>query len=499
MDESNTTRSASVTRRCEVASTSYVNLNSRFTGRRRAVFRRPNRGMAMIWVAIFLLLIVLIVGLGLDSAKAFLVAHQLQNAADAAALAGACLIKINPVEARRTAIEIAYENFADRNAVELVDNPDNLADGDVVIGWYSRMLRKFVAAPSPRNAVKVVVRRTDTSPGGPVPLNFGAISDVCDVSITRYAIAMTHGGTGAGVIALSPGEPAKNPTPGLLIHGGAILDVNDGMIQVNSEADNAVVFDGSSMELSAEELNLCGDLVAPAFDLDALDFPIDDDAPPLPDPLCPDPPGDCLPPPSWDSSTDLSGGDTLKISGGTHVFEPGYYSGGFDITGGDIALKPGIYILGGGPAGKGGLVIGGNAHFCAQGVMFYITENGKVDLAGGGPRDCYIRVTPPDPEITDFCGADFAYPPGFDFATYSGISIFQDRANDNPVKIRGTSLLDLDGALYFPQAHVDLGGTGDGFGNQLIAWTIEVAGDADIVINYRGDDPEPSHKSFLVE
>ena len=469
------------------------NLQGGFSPRCRDTHRS---GIAMIWVAIFLVLMVLLLGLSLDSAKAFLVAHQIQNAADAASLAGACWIKVDPDYARTVALATALENLADADEVVLDANPSNDPNGDVVLGWYSRMFRKFVPASEKLNAVKVVARRTGDSPGGPVPLVFGPVAGVDNINVRRYAIAMTHGGVGAGVIALSPGDPPDET--GLLINGGAILDVNDGIIQVNSEASAAIVFKGSSLGLSAEELNLCGDVIAKAFDLSALDFPIDDDAPPLPDPLCPNP-AVCTPPPTWDPAVDLGGGDTLAISTGTYVLEPGYYSGGFYITGGDVTLKPGIYVLGGGPMGKGGLVIGGNANFCAKGVMFYITGTGKVDLAGGGPEDCYIRVTPPDPESTDFCGAGFTYPAGFDFATYSGISIFQDRTNTNDASIVGTSLLDLDGTLYFPRAHVDLTGTGDGFGNQLIAWSIEISGASHITIDYRGKEPLPDRKSFLVE
>lgn len=450
-------------------------------------------GIAMIWVAIFLVLMVLLLGLSLDSAKAFLVSHQIQNAADAASLAGACVIKVDPDYARAVALATARENLADADEVVLDANPSNLPDGDVVLGWYSRMFRRFVPASEKLNAVKVVARRTGDSPGGPVPLVFGPVAGVDNINVRRYAIAMTHGGTGAGVIALSsPGVPPDET--GLRINGNLTLDVNDGIIQVNSDNDHAVELIGNPT-LSAEELNLCGDIVDnPKIDPSLVDFPIDDDALPLPDPEA------GTPAPTWDPAADLSsGGATLKISTGTYVLEPGYYSGGFDITGGDVTLKPGIYVLGGGPQGKGGLVIGGNANFCAKGVMFYITgtgkSKGKVDLAGTGN----IRITPPDPESTDFCGAGFEYPAGLDFATYSTISIFQDRANDNPASIVGTSLLDLDGTLYFPRAHVDLTGTGDGFGNQLIAWTIEISGNGVITIDYKGREPPPERKSFLVE
>ncbi len=447
-------------------------------------------GMAMIWVAIFLVLMVLLIGLSLDSAKAFLVSHQIQNAADAAALAGACWIKLDPSYARAVAVATAHENLADADEVVLDANPSNDPNGDVVLGWYSRMFRKFVPASEKLNAVKVVARRTGDSPGGPVPLVFGPVAGVDNIDVRRYAIAMTHGGTGAGVIALSPDGT------GLQISGNPTLDVNDGIIQVNSEDERSAVSLIGTPTLSAEELNLCGDIRnTGGIDLSLVDFPIDDDAPPLPDPLCPNPEA-CTQPPTWDPAADQSvSGETLKFSSGTLALKPGYYSGGFDITGGDVTLEPGIYVLGGGRTGKGGLVIGGNTNFCAKGVMFYITGTGKVDLAGTGN----IRITPPDPESTDFCGAGFAYPPGIDFASYSTISIFQDRANDNPARIVGTTLMDIDGTLYFPRAHVDLTGTGDGFGNQLIAWTIEISGTGNITINYRGNEPPPEHKSFLVE
>lgn len=446
----------------------------------------------MIWVAIFLFLIILIAGLGLDSAKAFLVAHQLQNAADAAALAGACFVKTDPNSARETAIAVALLNFADGNAVELTDNPDNLPDGDVVIGRYDRSIGEFTATLMGVNAVRVVARRTDTSLGGPVPLNFGPIAGVDNVNITRHAIAMTSGGTGAGLIALRPDGV------GLLLNGGARVDVNDGAIQVNSSADDATTLTGSKVELLADELNIWGDISTkpPGIPIDELP-PIDTDAPPIPDPLCPDPPTTCLPPPSWDPSIDLGGGKTVKITEGTPPpFKPGFYSGGFRITGGNVTFEPGIYILGGSSTGqKSGLVVSGNTNLCAKGVMFYITGNGVVDLAGTGD----IRVTPPDPESTDFCRTGFKYPLDLDFDNYEGISIFQDRANTNDARIVGTNLMDLDGTLYFPQNHLDVGGIGAGFGNQLIAWSIEVSGTSDIVINYDGRNKAPGNKSYLVE
>jgi len=40
---------------------------------------------------------------------------------------------------------------------------------------------------------------------------------------------------------------------------------------------------------------------------------------------------------------------------------------------------------------------------------------------------------------------------------------------------------------------------GDGFGNQLITWSLEVSGTGDILINYDGRNKAPGLKAFLVE
>ncbi|MHC4744735.1 MAG: pilus assembly protein TadG-related protein, partial [Planctomycetota bacterium] len=163
-------------------------------------------GVALIWAAIILLMLILIVGLGLDSAKGFYVAHQLQNAADAAALSAAQIVKLDPNEARLRAIAVGMLNFADRDAVQIEDNPQNLPDGDVVIGRYDRDAGQFTPSLQGANAVKVVARRLETSLGGSVPINFGPIAGVDTVNIERYAIAITSGGSGAGIICLRPDE-----------------------------------------------------------------------------------------------------------------------------------------------------------------------------------------------------------------------------------------------------------------------------------------------------
>ncbi len=449
------------------------------------IFQSRRHGIAYIWVILFLLLLILILGLTLDTAKVYLVSHQLQNAADAAALAGARVVKEDPNTARQIAIDIAFANFADGNNVLLGFNPDNLPEGDIVLGRYTTSTSTFTPTYNKTaNAIKVVARRTNDSNslGGPVSLNFGPIVNVDTANISRYAIAKVSGGTGAGLIALSPCAPKPQPGAGLTLSGGVNVDVNDGAIQVNDECDPPVVVSGKSGDIIADEINIVsndevkGDLPE--------DLDVDYGQPPIPDPLAD------LAAPTWDEANDLSppNGEAITetiyetIYGGGPL-EPGYYSGGFRFTGGDIVLKPGIYILDGSPPpGQiSGLVIGGNTIFTAEGVMFYVTGDGVIDIAGTGN----IRITPIPFDVGEY---------------YEGMSIFQARDNYNDAKIIGTSQLDLGGTLYFPENFLELGGTEDWTaGNQLIADTIWIHGTATITINYDGRNQATGGKVFLVE
>lgn len=445
------------------------------------------RGIVYIWVIVVLLLLISIIGLALDVGKVLFVAHQLQNAADSAVLAGARVVKISQNNARQNAIDAALANYADQLNVQLAGNQGNDPDGDIVVGRYDMQTSIFTPTTVAANALKVVARRSSGSLGGPVDLNFGTLFNIDTCNVSRYAIAVASGGTGAGMLSLAPGGI------GLLINGNLSLNVHDGAIIVNSADDNAVRIIGQPL-LDALELDVTGDIDATGgFEFDP-NFVINTGVSPTPDPLCPDPLDDCLPEPLWDPVYDLSPspGEALKISGGTVELEPGYYSGGLDITGGDVTLKPGIYILDG--SKKSGLVIGGNANFCAKGVMFYIVGNGTVDIAGTSS----IIATPIIYDSNDFCDSSYEYPVDIDYR-YEDVTIFQSRSNLNDARIVGTGLLDLDGTLYFPNNHIDLSGTGEGIGDQLVADSIEISGSGDMVIRYDGRNRSPANRAFIVE
>jgi hypothetical protein len=435
------------------------------------------RGIALIWVALTGLLLIGFTGLALDTAYGMRTLQQLQDAADAAALAGVLKVREGIEPANRAAIDVAMSNTAARNPVQLRENLTNAIDGDIEVGRYNRQDKTFtniaIAEFNVPNAVKVVARRTDNSEGGPLDILFGPIFGVDTINVSRPAIAIVTGTTGGGLITLCDECECS-----LHFSGNIIIDVTnaegyDGQsaIQVNSDDDDAMCCDGNAMLVDAPETNIVGDADSKCYSANGLNTYIEPDSPPINDPLAglDEPPCDTMP--TRTQSTDE-----------TVWNEPGYYPGGIEMTAsGQVAnFNPGIYCL----DGAGLNVTGGTLN--AQGVMFYVMDSTPgVDpeshvYLGGNAVATITPIDNPDDE-------------------YWGVSIFQARDNTNESTIIGTSDMDLKGTLYFPEAPLNLAGTGFSVGNQLIAWTLLINGTGTFTVAYDGRFPAAGKRVFLVE
>jgi len=275
------------------------------------------------------------------------------------------------------------------------------------------------------------------------------------------------------------------------IGGNVTLDVVDvipgmGGIQVNSDDPCAACSHGGPT-IQAENMNVVGDACFSSNT--TYDGNLNSGADVAPDPLA-----DLEAP--WspsDPGPDL--GHVLVQNADYVTLEPGYYSGGIEMTAGTLTLLPGIYIL----DGIGMEVLGGDLF--AFGVLLYIVDTTPADspdshirLGGNGT----IHITEPDLDGciagTAECWTDMAA-----MELYDGVSIWQDCDDTHTSTIIGTSGMDIEGTLYFPCNHVDLGGTGGQFGTQLIADTVAVSGNGTIHINYDGRHPAPGHEVFLVK
>ncbi|MBU5612500.1 pilus assembly protein TadG-related protein [Geomonas azotofigens] len=121
-------------------------------------FRRvgkDRRGFAVVYIALMLVVLVAFVSLAVDMGYMYVAKGQLQNAADAGALAGAAVNLKDPTSVRQKAKQFAATNKAAGDAV-------TITDGDVTIGnWNSTLTPQFLASRNPSNAVRVVARRTE--------------------------------------------------------------------------------------------------------------------------------------------------------------------------------------------------------------------------------------------------------------------------------------------------------------------------------------------------
>ncbi len=483
------------------------------------------RGVALVWSAVMLLLMILFVGLMIDTAKVALVMHQLHNAADAAALAGGPWVRRDQLQARQLAQAMAALNFADKDAsgvprpVLLDLNLNNDPNGDIIVGRYTydRVTETSYFTPFdptspdpiPINALAVLASR-DTAvrdghlPSQQVSLNFGPIAGVQSLPVSGrwqgkrgpYAIAMTGGGVGAGLICL------RRDLTGLHVHGTSTLTVKnltgipeEGGIQVNSFDDELCVTTNGTPEIIADVINISADGFTQKGDFE---FPPEPEMyvnlrqPPIPDPLA----WLNLPENKPTTNPDLTVMDTdlgsIRITSAGDIpatpIQSGYYSGGLYLNSGTVAnpirLASGIYVLN----GQYGLSVGANAVVvCEPGVFFYITGTGACDIGGGA----VFTATPMTSGL------------------YEGIIIAQDPLDLNVASIIGGPGFQLEGTMYFPQ-HVEnqqqktdfaliLGGTGAVFNNQIIADSVYVPGTSDVLVNYDGRNPAPITRAYLVE
>lgn len=157
--------------------------------------RHPERGVVIIWTAFFLMVMLGFVAVGIDVAKLMTTRTQLQNAADAAALAGASALDMSTGAIVQDTARIRAQAVAALNKA-FTDGPTaiSLASGDVT----------FPAM----NQVKVVVRR-DAASGGSMITHVAQVVGVksLDMSATAVAKAESAGTVCEKLVPLGAIEP----------------------------------------------------------------------------------------------------------------------------------------------------------------------------------------------------------------------------------------------------------------------------------------------------
>ena len=472
--------------------------------------RRNQRGIALIWAAVVLFVMVGIVGLSLDWGKLALNVGQMQNAGDAAALAGAQIVKFDPEGAIARAHEYGLANYAEKLPVTLsmARQPEPFSGTedalDIILGRWVRQNYEFFPTLDAPNAVKVIVRRREglTAETPALSLVFGPIFGTSTVSATRDTVAWCFDYSGAALICLDP-----NAVPGLKVWGNGKVNVEDGGIHVNSTKDPAV-YVGGNAEIDCGQLNSVGDAEAQnGWDEHmAQPFPVNTNETmgvgPIEDPVAAAMGGIN----ELDLPTDTSGnyiygtilnpdGTTTKATSatikGSCTLGPGYYPGGVDMKGGPtITLEP---TLGWNPAmGQaiyffGGVgLIANNGELTGHGVTIYVTEDttAKLDLGG----NITVDITSPGDEA------------GTSVDGLPGIGLWVDPDNPNPVTLNGCPGEGVMGTMYFPDSFVQCYGTPGKGAPQIIAGSMEIFGNVNVGVNYdQRNSGIRSYRSFIVK
>lgn len=191
---------------------------------------RNKKGVSLLWVAIASLVLFGIGAFAVDLGSLWLVRNELQNTADAAALAAASGLGQNYREVRARARAWAAENVVAGKPLML-----NLADegGDIEVGVWDTKTRTFTpsnpyAVPMfENNAVRVKAARTYDS-NGPINLVFGRLLGKDAAELTASAVAIGRPAPvdpqqgGAEPRGENPGDNVLLPTPN---HGGGGIPI----------------------------------------------------------------------------------------------------------------------------------------------------------------------------------------------------------------------------------------------------------------------------------
>lgn len=118
-------------------------------------------------------------------------------------------------------------------------------------------------------------------------------------------------------------------------------------------------------------------------------------------------------------------------------------------NGDTVTVNPGIYVI------TGALTFASGTNLGGQGVTFYLTGNGSVNIGNNA-------------------NLNFSAPTN---GNYDGILFYQDRSDGNSASIQGGATSTLSGILYFPDAALNIGnGSRSTISASVIASSLTIVG-----------------------
>ena len=448
--------------------------------------RSEPRGQVVVVVAVAFSLMLAFLAVLFDGANGMVMRREMQNASDAAALAGA-----NVVHSGSPRGCAAVAGGAPRALVATAVR-DSLAEN---LTWFDANAATITCTSGYENQA-VTVALTTTAP----KFFGGLIGGDITVSTRSAAVNRFITGTRYSVVQLDPSNPSwpngRRGCPSVLLSGGPTVTLQATM-QINSAcpaaSGGALGTNGTASSLTMQNgarIRIVGGYSPSALTISPA--PVTG-AEPVADPLAGLPPVDT-------ASMPVRSTSRVILSNETRVFEPGIYRGGIELRNSSVALlRPGIFVIEG-----GGISIGAQAQLLsvspsvspllsplsnwasdcpanACGVLIYnkagTTGMGQLAVAAGAT----VKLRAYDPDAQSGGIPDF-----------ENILIWQD-ANPVPtatyaqptVQLNGGGNVDIRGTVYAPSAKVEMGGNSGGSGGeavnltlQFISWDLEFRGNS---------------------
>lgn len=439
---------------------------------------RHARGQALAVFTLALTAVVFAAALAFDAGLLYVERRDQQNAADAAAMAGAHYLTTNTSQARIDA-EVAARKLATANGFTNAQD-----SAQVVVN-----IPPVNADVARRGPGYIEVEISSTRPS-----LFASLMGVIDWQVAARAVAYNDDGATASWSVLALRE-SGNPCTTLTIAGqGRVVAAGD--IQVNQECEGASgamsIGGGGEVEVTLltgdkGSCNVHGSFVPNDWETNpAVGCNVVVGADPISDPLASiDPPTTltvsvALAPERIAGAADVPSG-CPGIEGGATLTAPslckfqfnntnkdtefwylrsGVYPGGLELNGGTYFLEPGVFFMGG-----GGLEVKGEASVytvaskpvsvtplpaVSHGVLIYNSE-----LPGTGPSgaagDVRINGSGADIKVLEYQGP---------VEDWRGLTLWQDKNVTDEMTINGSdSYLELAGTIYAPTAEVKVNGS----------------------------------------
>ena len=361
-----------------------------------------------------------------------------QNAADAAALAGARDLPESP-----SAAVLAARQWAAQNGF-------SSADGATIT----------VNTPYQGNsgAVEVVIEEE-------TPFLFARAIGLDSVNVHARAVASRPTSTRLNAAFLVLNEQLCKS---LTKTGSANLTINNGGgIMVNSACNPSISRSGSG-SISAAAINFYkpgGYVEGGSGRLIPTPTAVDNR---VPDPLA------SLAPPdlnalgiSPDSGGTASNPATKTMSAGSATLRPGVYYGGIELKStASVTFQPGTYVMAG-----GGLKLTGTGSVNGTGVMFYSTFDPQHNSQAGACA------------ASRFSGGSSFVITGPTSGAYKDIVFWQDKACTNVFSMTGGNS-GIAGIVYTPKAPISMSGGGDLGSIQVITNSVDISGNGDMIVNF---------------